>query len=106
VNELQAVGLVARQEVSLDPLAQMHLLLREHGWEPECHNSSSGKAAFWSWSHPERPGHFFETSSRGTATESDPNVLEPNDVGIAYNATYDLDGLRHRLKQLAAQANA
>jgi len=33
-------------------------------------------------------------------------VVEPDEVGIAYNATYDLDGLRHRLKQLAAQANA
>jgi hypothetical protein len=29
----------------MDPLAEMHLLLREHGWEPECLDNSS----YWRW---------------------------------------------------------
>jgi hypothetical protein len=31
----------------MDPLAEMHLLLREHGWEPVEH--SEGWPTYWRW---------------------------------------------------------
>jgi hypothetical protein len=33
--------------IKLDPLAEMHLLLREHGWEPEYEPDGAGDA--WTW---------------------------------------------------------
>jgi hypothetical protein len=45
---------MTRQEMTLDLLAQMHLLLREHGWEPDSDHFrwtlagfSAKMCAFW-----------------------------------------------------------
>jgi hypothetical protein len=35
----------------MDPLAEMHLLLREHGWEPRF-NSRGYRWMFWKWTRP------------------------------------------------------
>jgi hypothetical protein len=43
-----------RDAAMKDPLAQMHLLLREHGWEPELDQRPLLGVPTWYWHHPSR----------------------------------------------------
>lgn len=69
----------------MDPLAEMHKLLREHGWD-----DATGKA--WRWTHPDHPTSILtvrDASGRVVWTE-------------AGRTNFTVDDLRRRLKELAA----
>jgi len=43
---------VPAQETLMDPLTEMHLLLREHGWEPETDDGQGMTHPHWVWTLP------------------------------------------------------
>ena len=84
-----------RQNVRRSPLAQMHALLRRHGWKPERRE----REGYWEW-HKEDDSPVFNTR------KSDHQVLAPclefsSKVGVRRFRT--AAGLRRRLQELGQQ---
>ena len=91
--------------MKLDPLAEMHLILREHGWVPEhetwwAEDDDDEDTDYWDWSHPDRPDAWFRTiaekgderwSSGPRPTTSAREIVVGNTVA----------SLRRRLRELA-----
>ena len=85
----------------MDPLTEMHLLLREAGWTPE-YRIEEGYYESWRWSHT---GHkrtiltFWNDPDRTQATWGDTTeVVKRNQW------SHSVDELRQRLKELAQQS--
>jgi hypothetical protein len=79
--------------MKLDPLAQMHLLLREHGWEPEESAADEGGTVYY-WTH--------------VGCDSEITTAATVDVPAAWfiagqepPASTSVEDLRRRLQELA-----
>ena len=87
----------------LDPLVEMHLLLREHGWEPEL-QPTNGECGAWWWSRPDTEC-FFETWE--DPEDGDFWIFETgNGPKVRGGIGRSVAGLRRRLKQLARASTA
>jgi hypothetical protein len=103
----------------MPPLAQMHLLLREHGWEPEAKDDDDLNRNCWIWTHPSLPDRSIHTrgpddwSARYPELgpgymgplwdERHPNPTEQRRLTRLFKSPrYNgVAGLRSRLKELA-----
>jgi hypothetical protein len=79
--------------MKLDPLAEMHLLLREHGWKPEQEHLPE---LVWDWRHPAQPPDSGFTTWPGGMWAYYVDDEEPCD---GYHKS--VEKLRSRLKELA-----
>lgn len=82
--------------MKLDPLAEMHLLLREHGWKPELGKEGEG----WTWTLPGCHRSFY--------TAMDGQVDDCFEFEIPYRRNdegryHTVDSLRRRLQELAQE---
>ena len=82
--------------MKLDPLAEMHLLLREYGWENIDHGIYEGWEG-WTWSHSKA---LQGDESKMITTHR--NVSDPTDwFWSAGGESEDIEELREYLKELA-----
>jgi hypothetical protein len=84
-----------RQNVRRTLLAQMHVLLRRHGWKPERRE----REGHWAW-HKDDHSPVFNTRERHHHVLA-PCVEFSSKVGVRSFRT--VAGLRRRLKELAQQ---
>lgn len=92
-----------------DELAEMHLLLREHGWEAEYvdawrfDDGTLGEHAYWVWKRPSSPKQSILTSRDGIAGRGHPgwrsNDYPPERVSVEDSRSPAT--LEKRLKELA-----
>ena len=83
----------------MDKLTEMHLMLREAGWEPELDTDTFYQVPFWRWTRPDDPD--LPELTTGMDHDMEPPVAiwfeSPERSGV------DVDSLRARLQELAQQ---
>lgn len=82
----------------MDPLTAMHLLLREHGWEPEVATSGN----WWNWTLGGCPV-VIETYGTGESVAWAEETQFVGGVLVAKSTHRTVAGLRRRLQELAEQ---
>jgi hypothetical protein len=105
--------------MKLDPLAEMHLLLREHGWEPDAPEPWFGRPSQFFWQHTDYQKNYWHQEAdcqNHTAFLTDRDGWRVAEVTgakeIGYCAGYEgkanpsIAALRRRLKQLAKASPA
>jgi hypothetical protein len=92
----------------MDPLAEMHLLLREHGWEPESDESIPlnfpDVTAAWNWRHPQHPEKEIQTVEWCEWSDTNDRThpaQKPSWTITGRDKSTSVASLRRRLKELA-----
>jgi hypothetical protein len=96
-----------RENIKNDPLAQMHLLLREHGWRPSYYRDWQ----FWKWTHREFAMTIITTRALNSEPRWDVVQRDSRSRAFPWPGGYPKQGtsvasLRRHLKQLAKKSPA
>ena len=93
---------VESMKLAWTPLAEMHLLLREHGWEPEQPEPWLAGADKYGWRHTDYKGDVEFLTSREGWYEVEVCAAGTEDESRAHNGRPETSvaSLRRRLKQL------